>query len=242
MTALACQLCRPFRVPKREHSLDECQDAVAIDVPHGRFAIADGASESAQSGLWARLLVDAFVRGDGPPWPEWIEPLKRVWADTVKVPEAETLPWFLESRYREGAFATFLGVWLDGQHWKAVAVGDSCLFHVREGRLMASYPLEHSSQFDSTPWLIGSRSSTDEVPRLQAHHFAGSWRLGDRLFLMTDALSRWFLSSAEDGDEPWMAIEGLLHQTEQTFAEWINLLRVARVLKNDDTTLVAVCL
>ena len=241
-TAVACQLCRPFRVPKSEHGLDECQDAAAIDVPRGRFAVADGASESAQSGLWARLLVDAFVRGDGGPWPGWIAPLQKVWADSVRVSDGETLPWFLEGRYRDGAFATFLGLWLDGPHWKAVAVGDSCLFHVRESRLVASYPLEHSSQFDSTPWLIGSRASPDDVPARQAHHFAGSWRAGDRLFLMTDALACWFMKSAEDGDEPWQAVERLLPQSDRTFADWVNLLRTAKVLKNDDTTLVAVCL
>lgn len=241
MAALAC-LCKPFRVPRRDFSLEECQDAYAADPARGRFAVADGASESAESGPWARLLVDSWVSNEAPAWPDWIGPLRRTWAERADVPDTDALPWFLESRYREGAFSTFLGLWLEEARWKAVAVGDSCLFHVRDSALIASYPLERSSQFDSTPWLIGSRPPPGDPALREAHHFAGSWRPRDRLFLMTDALSCWFLTSAENGEEPWLALEGLLRQDAEAFATWIARLRAGRVLKNDDTTLVAVCL
>src|SRR5262245_1500141 len=245
MAALTSWLiCRPFRVPKRGYSLDECEDAAAIDIPRGRFAIADGATESAHSGLWAQLLVEAFAHGDEhqPPWPGWIGPLQDQWSDAVRRPAGEVLPWFLEDRYRDGAFSTFLGVTLDSTRWQALAVGDSCLFHIRAGHLMAAFPLSQSAQFDSTPWLIGSRASPDEIPLRQARHYSGEWQPGDRLYLMTDALSRWFLGAIEAGGQPWLVVEPLLKQPDQAFTQWIEHLRSQRMLKNDDTTLVAVCL
>jgi hypothetical protein len=244
MTAAALLLsCRVFRVPRRGHTDDECEDAAAIHLPQARFAVADGASESAQSGLWARLLVETFVYGDPqPPWPGWLVPLQRQWADSVRLRDTQTLPWFLEGRYRDGAFATLLGLTLDGPRWHALAVGDSCVFQVRNNQLLLAFPLTHSSQFDNTPWLIGSRSSPDEIPLRHALHFTGDWQSGDRLYLMTDALARWFLSTNEVGGQPWLAIDPLLHEGQHAFAEWIDRLRNDRALRNDDTTLVAVCL
>jgi len=240
MSGVDVKLCRPFRVAKRGHTDDECQDAYAIDVANGRFAVADGATESADSGLWAALLVEAFEHGGPDPWQEWLAPVQRDWADAVRVPDDAALPWFLERRYRDGAFSTLLGVWFKGEHWKGIAVGDTCLFHVRDNKLKASYPIERSSDFDSTPWLIGSRSPAGDVPEPQS--FAGSLRPGDQLLMMTDALSCWFLASAEQDREPWLALEGLARQSDEAFAEWINLLRDRRELKNDDTTLVAIYL
>ena len=40
--------------------------------------------------------------------------------------------------------------------WQAVAVGDSCLFVVRGGRLYSSFPLEDTAQFDNSPALVCS--------------------------------------------------------------------------------------
>ena len=236
--------CRTFRVPRRGHHVEECEDAAAADAGRGRFAIADGAAESAESGLWARLLVDTFVHAPPQqPWPTWLGPLQQQWADAVRRPaDAEPLPWFLEGRYRDGAYATFLGLILDGPRWFALGLGDSCLFQVSGSRLEAAFPLGHSSQFDNNPWLVGSRAASDEAPLRQARHLAGDWRPGDRLFLMTDALARWFLSAVEMGAQPWLPLEALFAQPDDSFADWVGRLRCDRQLRNDDTTLVSLVL
>jgi hypothetical protein len=237
---------RSFRVPRRGHRVEECEDACAAAVERGRLAVAvaDGAAESAHSGLWARLLVDEFVAGgpDQPAWPAWIAPLQARWEELVQLPSgAEPLPWYLEERYRQGAFATFLGLSVDHQGWDALAVGDSCLFQLRDGKLSVTFPLSHSGQFDNSPWLIGSRTSPDEVPSRQVLRTCGDCRPGDRLWLMTDALSRWFLSRAEAGKKPWRELEELLDSGDERFAGWVERLRASKKLRNDDTTLVAVC-
>jgi hypothetical protein len=236
--------CRTFRVPRRDYSVEECQDACAADPGRGRFAVADGAAESAESGLWAQLLVESFVhRPPEQPWPTWLTPLQRQWADAVRRPAgAEPLPWFLEGRYRDGAYATFLGLILDGPRWFALGLGDSCLFQVRGERLEVAFPLTHSSQFDNNPWLVGSRAGPDETPLRQTRQLAGDCRPGDRLLLMTDALAHWFLSAVEAGTRPWLPLEALFAQPDAFFTDWIGRQRADRQLRNDDTTLVSIWL
>src|SRR5262249_22560942 len=51
-----------FQLPKRGEKTEDYEDASAGDPLRGRFAIADGAAGSSFSALWARLLVEEFVR------------------------------------------------------------------------------------------------------------------------------------------------------------------------------------
>src|SRR5262245_52511752 len=99
-----------FRLPRKGHPGDECQDAAAGDAERGRFAVADGATESAHAGLWARLLVETFVAArngaDGMPW---LGEAQQRWAViTRRRPGDPEPPWYLETGLRQGAFATFL--------------------------------------------------------------------------------------------------------------------------------------
>jgi hypothetical protein len=236
---------RVFSVPRRGHEVGECQDACASAPETGRFAIADGAAESAYSGLWAQMLVDEFVHaGDTlAPWPGWIASVQQRWSAAIRQPVgSEPLPWYLEDRYQQGAFSTFLGMTIAESRWQAIAVGDSCLVHLRENELRDVFPLNHSSQFDNTPWLIGSRSPTDEVPLRHGLRGQGECWAGDVLLLMTDALARWFLVENETGCRPWHELALLFDQPDSAFVEWVGALRTRRLLRNDDTTLVAIWL
>jgi hypothetical protein len=250
--------CRAFRLPRQGYVVEECQDALACDPERGRFAIADGAAESPHSALWARLLVEEFVgqREPLPEWASWLPSLQQRWArqvsrsaetvmDLVETAEAD-VPWYLEPGLNQGAFATFLGVVVEETRWRALAVGDSCLFQVRQGHLWRSFPIERTVDFSNAPWLVGSRTSPGEVPHKNGVHQQGDWLPGDRLWLMTDALAHWFLGQFESGNQPWLALDPLLHAAgeedaaDQAFAAWIESLRTARQLRNDDVTLLAV--
>ena len=235
----ACRYCR-FVEPRRGASRDECEDAAAADPGRGRFAIADGATESSHAGPWARLLVEAFVRQEELAWPGWIVPLQGRWAQAVAPPE-RPLPWYLEGRLEQGAFSTFVGLSLSEEAWHAVAVGDSCLVHMRGARATA-FPLEHSSQFGNSPALIGSCRPVEEIPLRQARQCMGECRPGDRLWLMTDALAAWYLSRMEAGERPWEEMQRLADQDEAAFSGWVARQRESRRLRNDDTTLLGVLL
>jgi hypothetical protein len=62
------------------------------------------------------------------------------------------------------------------------------------------------------------------------------------MMMMTDALARWFLVATESGNQPWMLFEELLAQEDERFIDVVEKLRTDRQLRNDDTTLVVVCL
>jgi hypothetical protein len=234
-----------FQAWKQGNAASDYEDASAGDLRNGRFAVADGASEASFAGIWARLLVENFTTGPGKPWRDlnWVSPLRKQWASQV---DALSLPWYAEEKRELGAFATFLGMALrpsvvdsEGGYWRAVAVGDCCLFHTHAGRLEQSFPIKHSDEFNNRPQLLGSRSGDSSVPCARGH---GRWRPGDRFLLMTDALAHWFLVSSERGKDPLKPVRSLLAEKspEAAFAGWVETRRQQAALRNDDVTLVVV--
>ena len=230
-----------FRLAKSGHSADEYEDAFAAAA--GRFAVADGASEASCAADWARLLAEGFVAAPGQPWQglDWLPPLRERWSAAV---DGRPLPWYAESKREAGAFATLLGLDLQPAAgdkpgaWSALAVGDSCLFHTRGGRVLAVFPVESSTAFGSRPPLLGSRPNGPEPEREQAR---GRYRPGDRFLMMTDALAQWFLARDEQGECPAEDVVALLASEgpEAAFADWVGDRR-GKGLRNDDVTLLVV--
>jgi hypothetical protein len=242
MTAPLSLRWHALALPREGYAPDEYEDASAGNPADGRFAVADGASESSFAGPWARLLVEAFAaapprRGDEE---GWLAPLRRRWADEVgRAP----LPWYAEVKREQGAFATLLGLVLAPPRrgrpgrWRAVAVGDSCLFRVRQDHLLRPFPVSRSADFGNQPDLIGSR-----VPAGAGWRWArGRWGPGDRFFLMTDALAQCFLAAWEGGAKPW---EGVAQPSgpdpELAFRCGVDVLRQVGALRNDDVTVISI--
>jgi hypothetical protein len=229
-------------VPKDGHTDAEYEDAWAVDAARGRFAIADGASESAFAGLWARLLTEGFLGARRPrDLAAWLGEVRQRWSKEVMDLE---LPWYAEMKREEGAFATFLGLKLVGGavdgpiRWRAVAVGDTCLVRLRQDGRVSAFPLRCAVDFSNHPALIRSRAGIDPPPR-RCH---GTLRPGERLLLMTDALAQWFLSIHEQGGRPWEEVVTLLsaEQPDDAFVEWVSRARERGELHNDDVTLLSI--
>jgi hypothetical protein len=231
---------RSFALEKDGHDVSEYEDAFAAAPDAGRFAVADGASESSYAGEWARLLVEAFVadpvRRDG--WADWLAPVREAWLKTIGQGE---LTWYAAQKREDGAYATFVGLEIDsafretGFPWRAAAVGDACLFQIRGDALLLSFPVEHSNEFGTRPELVNS-APKGRIPS-QDHFLAGRARPGDSFVLATDALANWFLAEVESGGRPWEVIAGL---TPEAFPVWVEHLRSERALRNDDVTLVTI--
>jgi hypothetical protein len=73
-----------FSLHKDGNRPDEYEDAFAGNPKVGRFAVADGASESSFAALWAKLLVD----GSTLPQPKTMSPMSLALNETISHPSA----------------------------------------------------------------------------------------------------------------------------------------------------------
>ena len=224
-----------FSCQKAGNARTEYEDAWAI---RGcRVAIADGATESSFSALWAGLLVESFVRGrsTGPDFFERLRGIRRLWWRKIS---GRPLPWYAAEKAGKGAYAAFVGLSLSAvsRGWRAVAIGDCCLFHVTGMKLLQSFPLTHSEQFGSSPFLVGSIQRPDDDPLPHVRMYEGILRGADTLFLASDALAAWLLRCAERGSPAWEWI-GVGVQTQDDFDHLVAHARDDGT-RNDDMTLV----
>lgn len=218
-----------------------------------RAAVSDGAGDSLFSGQWAELLAQGYCREEPPRSDDdarlnqWLAPLQAAWREEAN---AEPLPWYAEAKRAQGAWATLLGITLhpavpDTEPgvgvWEAFALGDSCLFQVREDTLACAFPLARSGDFTSRPVLLPTRPlppSESLAPYLRHGRGDGTWRAGDEFYLMTDALAAWFLSERKAGREPWQWLRNLGKKHEpMPFPALVEELRGTGRLRDDDTTL-----
>lgn len=240
-----------FSAPRQgndEREYEDAWDHFPTRQRHGAFlraAIADGATASSFAREWAALLVRTYVRhrfvtagglmravtGIAPSW----------WRSVF----ARPLPWYAEEKARRGAFSSLLGLNLAGEgagdrssagNWQALAVGDSCLFQVRDESLLAAFPLQAADQFGDTPTLLGSHLARND--RVEVAVQAGRWQAGDVFLLATDALAAWFLTETGQGGQPWRHLLALSHQP--AFRLWLEEGRASQRIRNDDATCVVI--
>lgn len=250
----------PLRVQKAGNADEEYEDAY---YPAGngrregaelRFAVADGASEGMLSGAWASILVKLHSRFDwtGGSVEQFLQRAYRDWSafesEYLRNRERRHRPvqWYEEPGLQEGAYSTLLGLTLTGSTtdgsaaWSAFAVGDSCLFQVRRGTLIQTFPLEQSSDFNSRPVLLASNPARNDHAVSAIRKVAGKFQPGDAFYLMTDALARWCLHEHEEGRNRWLILRDLGRPDGQAFDLYIDGLRKARELRNDDVTLIRI--
>lgn len=234
-------------MPKAGNRDEEYEDAFAHTLlPGSDFfcAVADGATETSFSGQWANLLVTAFVeRRLVDLEPPTISRLSQEWrAQIAAATHGRPLPWYAEEKLRSGAFSTLLGLHITAQkRWRAISIGDSCLFHFRGARLIRTFPFDDAAQFNNRPALLST--SAERNAGLRAVAAEGKCLPGDCFWLTTDALAHFFLSQWRLlPDWQWAALRNrfLRLKSQESFKQIITELRQHQVCKNDDTTLLRV--
>ena len=244
---------RKFQTPKAGNYPEECEDASRISYPYAgglaRFALCDGASESAFAREWAHILARAFVYSpldlpclDDLSFRLWLRQCEEEWNRAVPW---ERIPWHGEAKTRAGALATLLGMTVSQTPapssafpWQVVAVGDCCLFIVRDDALALSFPLEDSGQFNNTPALICSNPVNNAGLWPGVRQLDGECLPGDVIILASDALACWILQVLESGGKPWETLLSL--STDKERNDWVAAQRSQRAMRNDDTTLIVV--
>ncbi|MGE3818845.1 MAG: hypothetical protein AB7I30_05375 [Isosphaeraceae bacterium] len=233
---------RAFWTPKRGNSENEWEDGYVADPERGTLAIADGASDGVFTRHWVRQLLSGYCQrpvplNDPAATSAWISVERRGWLEAIDYP---SLRWSLQRKVdRSCAAATFLGFQIeptqDGEPvgWSAWAVGDVCLFHVRDGELTSWFPVENSSAFGTTPDLYQSKPIR---PTPVAAERRGDLLPEDMILFATDALACRILSAVEQGDPPdWRA---LWDTDQESWLAQIERDRDAGLIVNDDCTLV----
>lgn len=229
--------------------------------------VCDGATESALAKDWARLLAwaaaehamrlpdllaggtafEEFAAAAVAQWDPWL-----VQYTQARDADGRPLKWYEHTKIAAGAYATLLMVRVDPNsdshpatgepiwRWRAAALGDSCLFHLHDNRLVQAFPVVAVEEFGTTPDLFGSRNN-DAVLLARRTRFTEGWcRPGDRLLLMTDALAAWFLSVPDQEDAVSQLLEFAGPDDLGGFKNWLNDLRERGQLRNDDVALVRI--
>lgn len=243
-----------FYAPKRGNSEAEWEDGAAAAPAGGsgrgpRFAVADGATQGFGSARWAQQLVAGFVGDDGAA-PDltrnslhrWALAAQDRWHDDPRLAGATDLQLLKMSTV--GAFATFLGCELRDlagprPRWSAVALGDAVLFHVRDRAVVTQFPSIAADDFGSNPDGLPTTAGTlaDMVGR--ALFAEGDLRVGDLLYLATDAFAQWVVAAdRRDRRAVWTTLARLDHP--DAFRGLVADRRAAREMTNDDVTLMRV--
>ncbi|WP_327145393.1 hypothetical protein [Nocardia sp. NBC_01327] len=172
--------------------------------------------------------------------------------------------WYEEPKLAAGEFATFLAVRLDPSYimphstdservfdtvvWQSAALGDSCLFQIREGRIIKQTPISNASEFSHKTALLGSRTENSALVYKRTHFDSGTAEAGDDFFLMTDAMANWLLTlqDSSDSEEFERTVANLIALTSSgnltLFRSWIEENRASTDLRNDDIALVHISL
>ena len=228
---------RQLLLPKLDHETTECEDFIASDTETCRFAVTDGATEAFDARNWARRLAQNWVQTQSAltaeEFREWVATEGRELHDSWN---GLNLSWYSEEKARTGSFAALVGVELDfntgSPSWKAIALGDSCLLHCRNGSLLKSLPLSRPENFNSAPVLVASDASMHETSMTSVVIDSGNCDNGDVLLLLSDATACWFLERFEKGDlDP---NELLKTKDDQELKQFFNDERLAGRMRNDD--------
>src|SRR5262249_25891830 len=155
------------------------------------------------SGPWARILVNGWKRT--PPkqqdFASWLAARQLEWQSETReaIAKAKKL-WYLDKRKEWRGDAAFVGLELvanpvsDHRHvLRGLPIGDTVVFLLRNGTLLNSFPLKHSSQFSNIVQALPSEGQ----PLFPMRPLEWEVSPGDEVIVATDALAKWILENVE---------------------------------------------
>jgi hypothetical protein len=234
--SVACLLAAS--TPKAGHQAAECEDRLAIGPDGLAFAVADGASEASFARLWAGILVQRFVEQPAHALEEaWVTAARQAFVQSL---DWGRLPWHALEKLRRGSHAALAGVVIhpeDGS-FEVRAWGDACVAWVN-GETVSCAPFSRAADMPDRPYLISTvPAQNDEATVWPPAPLRVKLLPGITLvFLMTDALARWFLAQWTAGLQPWYDLVAL--DDEAALAAWADTARAQGILENDDVAVIS---
>ena len=198
--------------------------------------------------MWAECLVKDFCEGtslsfEKENWNEWIEPLQQKWLKQAIARVQETKRFISIDRLSrsESAASTFIGLEIDKTkaEWKAMIIGDSCLFHIRNSKLEASYLIKESEEFTNRPEAFASFAKDN---RYEPTLVTGQMKPCDMFILATDALAKWIIQHQEAGKLKDALKQLISLDKREQFNDFVEKAREAEdiPLVNDDVALMLI--
>jgi hypothetical protein len=237
---------RAYWLPKDTQDPSRYEDAFEVDPARGLAAICDGVSSTLFSGRWADILAKATVAqppqvGSPEGLDAWLNHYREAWSATI---DESSLAWHQKPKLLEGAASTLLWIELaaPGNHdevarpfrLRSYAIGDCCLFHVRDGQVLQTFPILESARFDSNPQVIRSVVKRSDVVAFEA--MESSCNPADLLVLCTDAIGAWLMRQLEAGFPlDW---DAFWETTPEDWQQWLVELRQGNQIRFDDSTMV----
>jgi hypothetical protein len=240
---------RALWLPRGDNSPEEWEDAYDVNPSRRLAALCDGAGSGIFSRLWANILANSVVEEqpnltDAEALEHWLGRCRDRWAAGI---DFSALRYTQQLRLRNvGAGATLLVLQLTPQApvsdfpegslaWTAWAVGDSCLFWVRDNRLLATFPPLSADEFTvSTPLL----QTAADRPVIRPVVTEEMGKLGDFFLLASDASAQLLIQRCEQGAEPeW---ERFWQVADADWRNEIVTLRQRGEIVDDDCTLLAI--
>jgi len=233
-----------FTVPRvGDHPDDNC-DASAVNEPRQAFAIADGASQSFNSGVWARLITAQWVSSGSPAdITEVAENCASKWLELSNTALA-SLPRdsLIREKMAEGSSATFGAIrpiHIGGNtFWQIKIVGDVLIVATQrkpdgERYVLRTFPFSIGSNFgEGTPHQV---STTSPFVRTTVSTAIERPSLGLEFVLMTDAVARHIFNNLTRNTKITDVLP-FLNQDQQAFVSWVDAQRALNLLDDDDST------
>ena len=235
-----------YKLPKAGNTTDECEDAYSIKTTRQslKVFVADGATESSFAKEWANLLSKDLTNIRSFSFKSFAKRLPKIRGQWKEKVNKKPLPWYAEIKLEKGAFSSIVGLWINYKKafFNCFAIGDCCIFHLRGGSIIKSFPIENEVEFSSNPFLVSTKKDDDDI---LFKHFRELKKQkiikGDYLFVMSDALACWFMNKTNENDKPWNILIGFAEDSSHNkFEEWLQIKREEKEIKNDDTTLLTI--
>jgi len=188
-------------ISKLPGDADRNEDAFTWSPQRSALALSDGASESFDSRLWARILVRLFVLKP-------VLSMSRVDLGILAYTrrhDPQSMSWSRQAAFDRGSFATLLGVAVSPEldQARVLAIGDTLALLLDGTRLVASFPYSDPEDFRRQPTLLSTRRKHNAFLKRPGHADASTtvWSLDrlaqPRIVCMTDAVAEWFLRRAQ---------------------------------------------
>jgi serine/threonine protein phosphatase PrpC len=195
-------LIKSFFGHKRGIGYWEGADRIAMNLENGRFAIADGVSQSHLSNLWADILCQAYVNSIAPANNDWIMHYVaenivydcQLWEKQSEDVVANATPdkaFLLQMTQEEYQYAgsTLAGITIEQQLLYYHVLGDSCIYIIdsQTGKPIRFSTVKEEEGFTASPDYLSSDGRMIGSPIYGQMPIESCF-----VILMTDAFSDWF--------------------------------------------------